>query len=77
MERQAVKDLMYGGMAEIIRNPKFYRHSPVGKDYCSLTEHGQQAMLEYMNSIAHIMWATEEADLDRRAKDMVMKELKS
>lgn len=77
MEKSAIKDLMYGGIEEIIRNPKFYHHSPVGSNYCYLTESGQQAVLEYMNTVSHMIRAAEEADLDRRAKDIMLKELKS
>lgn len=75
MEKAAIKDLMYGGIEEIIRNPKFYRYSQVASNYSKFTEDGEQAIMEYLNTLAHTMYEAETADLDRRAKDMVIKEL--
>ena len=76
MEKSALKDVLYGGLTELIRNDKSYRHSPIGQDYCRFTESGEVALKEFMQSMAVLIYIAEEKDLDKRAKDMVIKGLK-
>ena len=76
MNKQAVKDLTYGGLMELLNNRNLYYKSAVGKDYSHFTEDGKAAVAEYMELMAWKMIQAEEADLDRRAKEMVLKELK-
>lgn len=76
MKRGAVKDLLYGGLTEIMHNRNYYYHSGIGSNYSHFTEDGKQAVTEYINLIIGKMYEAEEAELDKRAKDMVLKELK-
>lgn len=76
MDRQAVKELMYGGIMELMRNRHYFYHSTVGAEYSHWTEEGQKALTEYMHLIGYKMLQAEEAELDKRAKDMVLKNLK-
>jgi hypothetical protein len=76
MEKSAIKDLTYGGLMEIINDSKFYYHSSVGSSYSHLTEDGKLAVVEFIDMIAWKMIEAENADLDRRAKDQVLAELK-
>lgn len=76
MEKTAIKDLLYGGVTELIRNDKFYRHSPIGQDYCRFTAEGEIALGEFMRAMAVLTYAAEEASLDKRAKELVIKGLK-
>jgi hypothetical protein len=76
MDKSAVKDLIYGGINELIHNDKYYRHSYVGPEYCRFTDAGEVALKEFMAHMAVNMRKAEEADLDRRAKEMVIKGLK-
>jgi len=76
MDRQAVKDLMYGGIAELMRNRQYFYYSSVSSHYSHWTEEGHKALAEYMNVISHKMLETEEAELDKRAKDIVLNTLK-
>lgn len=76
MNKQAVKDLTYGGMLELLNNRNMYYKSSVGKDYSHLTEEGKAAVAEYMDLMAWKILQAEEAELDKRAKEMVLKELK-
>ena len=77
MKKAAVKDLMFGGVMELSRNSRYYYHSTVGKTYCYWTEEGKQAISEFMQEMAPMMRLAEQQDLDERAKEMVLKELKS
>jgi hypothetical protein len=76
MDRQSVKDFMFGGISELSRNKTYYYHSSVSSDYSHRTEKGATAMVEFMNIVAHQMHRVEEAKLDRRAKDAVINSLK-
>lgn len=77
MQKGAIKDLCYGGLMELINNRHYYYHSSVSESYSHFTDEGKEAVSEFMNMIAWKMKKAEEADLDRRAKEMVLKELKS
>jgi len=76
MEKGAIKDLCYGGLLELINNRNYYYHSSVGASYSNLTESGKEAVGEFMNMIAWKMKEAEAAELDKRAKNMVMDTLK-
>lgn len=76
MKRDAVKDLIYGGLTEITKNNKYYYSSSVGSNYNHLTETGKEVITEFMEEMIRVMHKTEHAELDQRAKDMVMDNLK-
>jgi len=76
MDRQAIKDLTYGGIQELLKNRTYYYHSSVGSGYSHWTEEGKAALAEFMNMVGFEMLRAEEAELDRRAKKMVMDGLK-
>lgn len=76
MEKGAIKDLIYGGLEEIINNRNYYYHSTVGRDYSHLTDSGKTAITEFVDLMAWKVKEANEADLDRRAKEQVMNALK-
>lgn len=76
MKKSAIKDLCYGGMLELLNNRNYYYHSGVGSSYSHLTEDGKVAMIEFMNMIAYKMKEAEDADLNERAKQQVLDQLK-
>jgi hypothetical protein len=76
MDKAALKDLIYGGVNELIHNDKYYRHSSVGPEYCRFTDAGKVALGEFMNQMAVTMYKVDAAELDKRAKDMVIHGLK-
>jgi hypothetical protein len=76
MDRKAIKEFMYGGVAELMRNRDYYYNSTVGAEYSHWTDAGQKAIAEYMHIIGHKMLQAEEAELTQRAKDLVLKGLK-
>lgn len=77
MEKQAIKDLMYGGVSELMNNSRYYYRSTVGKHYCHWTESGKEALDEFMKEITQHIYDAEQVSLDQRAKELVLKELKS
>ena len=76
LEKDAVKDLVYGGLTEIINNKKYYYQSSVGKNYCYFTEAGKVAVSEFISGMSYMIISAEEQSLNRRAKDLVIKGLK-
>lgn len=76
MDRQSIKEFMYGGLTELIKNPNYYYHSGAGMTYSHLTDRGEQAIVEYMNMVSWKMLEAEEADLNKRAKNLVIQGLK-
>lgn len=77
MKKQAIKELLFGGINELMRNRSYYYKSTVGRDYCYFTEDGKEAVQEFVVEISKFINAAEEAELDQRAKDIVINTLKN
>ena len=77
MEKQAIKDLMYGSLNELMQNSRYYYHSRIGAEYCRWTDEGQLILNQYMAEITKLIYDADQNELDRRAKELVLKELKS
>ena len=76
MKKSAIKDLCYGGMMELLNNRTYYYHSSIGSNYSHLTDEGKAAVTEFMDMIAWKMLEAEAADLNDRAKQQVLDQLK-
>jgi len=72
MERAAIKDLIYGGIEEIVQNRRYYYTSSVGRDYSHFTDEGKAAIVEFMALMAYQIRRAEEEDLNSRAKQQVL-----
>lgn len=76
MDKKATKELIYGGLLELMHNRHYFYHSSVGAEYSHWTDEGKEALIEYMNFMAFKMIQAEEVDLNKRAKELVLKGLK-
>jgi hypothetical protein len=76
MEKDVIKDLMYGGINELMNNKDFYYRSSVGADYSKWTEKGSLVMLDFVKSMTQQIHTLEDKTLDKRAKELVIKGLK-
>lgn len=76
MEKSAIKDLLYGGVSELMKNHRYYYQSSVGKSYCKWTDDGEQALKEFVTEITHFITEADKKELDVRAKQIVMDSLK-
>lgn len=76
MEKQAIKEFLFGGTLELSRNKKYYYHSGIGIQYSHWTEEGKEALCDFMHIMAFKLKEAEEAELNQRAKDLVIKGLK-
>lgn len=76
MDKSALQSLIYGGLLELGKNSKLFYNSSVSSHYAHLTEEGKEALVDYVNKMIPMMLANEEALLDKRAKELVLKNLK-
>jgi hypothetical protein len=76
MDKAAIKDLVYGGLEELVNNRRYYYHSSVGGAYSHLTEDGKAAVSEFMDMMAWKIKECNNTDLDHRAKKQVLDSLK-
>lgn len=67
---------MYGGVSEMMRNRRYYYRSSVGKDYSHWTEEGKLVVQRFLQDMTQYIYDAEQDELDKRAKDMVLAELK-
>jgi len=77
MEKQAVKDLMYGSLNELMQNRRYYSRSSVGPEYSRWTEEGQVVLKQFMSEIIKLIYVANKNELDSRAKELVLKDLKT
>lgn len=75
MNKDAVKDIIYGGIKEIIGNRK-YCYESFYPDNSKLTDEGKAVIIEFMELAANKIIEVERKELDRRAKDLVIDNLK-
>ncbi len=76
MTKQDLKNILYGSIYELTKDRKNYHYSNFGNNYSHFTSEGEKAVLELLQVWVYSMIQTEEKELDSRAKDLVMKELK-
>jgi hypothetical protein len=76
MKKNAIKDIVYGGLEEILSNKEYYHYSSMSYSNHELTEEGKEAMIEFINLMAAKIKQAEQDDLDFRAKKQVMENLK-
>lgn len=77
MKEKELDLAMLGAIKGILSDHKLYYHSNIGNDYCHLTDSGKAAVAEIVNMFAPRMIKAHEETLDNRAKELVLKELKS
>ena len=76
MQKNAIKELLYGGISELMHNKTYYYKSSVGRGYSKWTDEGEKALNEFVSEIANFIIEADKEELDRRAKEMVMDTLK-
>ena len=76
MEKGAIKELMYGGLKEIMGNRRYYYDSRSDLRFSSFTAEGEIAVREFVCEISKFISAAENKALDERAKDIILSELK-
>jgi hypothetical protein len=68
---------LYVGILELLKNGNLYYNSPVDQRYSKLTEQGNKALVEFIEAMAPLMLAKEEAEFLDRAKQKVWEGINS
>ena len=78
MRKSAVKDQLYGGIIEKMRSRELFYRSDVGRnhEYSHWTEEGQQELMAFVIAYSKKMLVAEEAEIDKRAKELTFSALK-
>ena len=76
LAQEANKGTVYGAMLEITKNPRLWRSSPVGREYCHFTDEGKEVIVDLMQDLLRTVDAIDRKVLDQRAKDIVFDTLK-
>jgi hypothetical protein len=76
MDRDAIKNFIYGGVEELLQDKKFYYHSGIGAGYSHLTDAGKAAVVEFVEIVGWKIREAREEDLNNRAKQQVLDSLK-
>ncbi len=75
MEKDVLKDLIYGGVLELMNNRKYF-YRGISASYSHWTEEGEKAIADYMHLMGNKMLESEEISFRNRSKELVMKTLK-
>jgi hypothetical protein len=76
MDTDSIKELMFGSIKELSHNRKYYYHSTIGINYSHWTDEGIAALTDFMSIMAHKIHEAEAAELNKRAKELVINGLK-
>ena len=73
-----IEKQLYLGIVAVLKDDKYYYESMIGKkgEYNHFREGGEQALLTYIEAMAPLILKNEREKLDKRAKEMVLEELK-
>ena len=76
LAQDADKDKVYGALKEFTKNPRLWRSSPVGREYCHLTAEGEEVIVGMMQDMLRTVDVLERKAIDQRAKEIVFETLK-
>lgn len=73
-----IEKQLYLGIVAVLKDDKLYYESTVGKkgEYNHWQAGGQEALLTYIEAMAPLILKNEREKLDKRAKELVLEELK-
>jgi hypothetical protein len=76
LAQAADKDKVYGALKEFTKNSRLWRSSPVGREYCHLTEEGREVIADMIQDMLRTIDTLERKAVDQRAKEIVFETLK-
>ena len=76
LAQDADKDKVYGALKEFTKNPRLWRSSPVGREYCHLTAEGEEVIVGMMQDMLRTVDVLERKAIDQRAKEITFETLK-
>ena len=76
LAQEANKDVVYGALLGITKNPKLWRHSDVGREYCYLTAEGREVIADLVQDLLRTVDVLEHKSVEQKAREVVWSELK-
>lgn len=76
LAQEANKDVVYGALQGITKNPKLWYSSTVSREYSKLTDDGREVIVNLMQELLRTIDVLEHKALDERAKEITMEILK-
>ena len=76
LDKAALKNILYGSISELAKDRRYFYYTEIGAKYCHFTEDGEKAVLEILTTWVEKMLQEERRELDKRAKELVLKGLK-
>ena len=76
MSHEVFQRQIYVSLLEILKDENLYHRSIVDSKYNKFSDEGKEALLEYMLIMAPAILQKEKQELDKRAKALVVEELK-
>lgn len=73
-----IEKQLYMGIVAVLKDDNLYYESRIGKkgEYNHFKEGGAEALLAYIDYVAPLILKNERDKLDKRAKEMIVEELK-
>ena len=75
MSQKLLKNQIYSGLLEILKDDKLYYKSIVGNNYCKFTEDGKDALIEYMTMMAPYILEKEKQEMEKFVKERAKSDL--
>ena len=75
MERRALKEVLYGGIEELMSNSRYYYTSSISVEYNHWTDEGKAALAEYIELLSYRIKRCQIEEDIKRSKEMVLNEL--
>lgn len=73
-----IEKQLYLGIVAVLQDSKIYYESRIGQkgEYNHFREGGKEALLTYIEAMAPLILNNEREKLDKRAKELILEELK-
>ena len=76
MDKAAIKEILYGGISELMNNRDYFRRSSVDPKYSDWHDRGKEAALDFIEFISVEIQKAELVEIKSAAKQMTLDALK-
>ena len=76
MDKDAIKSILYGGIAELMDNRTYFHKSSMDPKYSHWHDKGKEAVLDFIDFASIEIQKSQDIELNTRAKELTMKALK-
>lgn len=76
LAQAANQSVVYNSLLGVIKNPKFWKRSIVGREYCRFTDEGREVAVDLLQDLMRTMDILDQKAQDQHAKELVVKTLK-